>query len=203
MEDHNKSENISSRRIGLALAMVYRGEVALKIITQPTKLLMDTQFPLRLLIASAIMLLLGWGLRKRPMDEAYAFGFLPFFLLTTASYYYYVTRATLWVVHASQLEERKHRLGLGLLIGMELFSNWAESEYPKHRFFLIGTLAWLLFIYSSLMALWYAWESYKGIGNLESSSGGESSSGQGAGLKAQSQEGSGIMKPTENQPEPS
>lgn len=155
MMDHNKSENLSSRRIGLGVAMVYDGELLPKIITQGHKMTMDEQKPLRFLLAALCMGLLGFGLRRRPMDEAYGFGFLPFFLLTTASYYYYVARITLIVLHAGRLEQRRHRVGLAWLLFLEMFSNWAEGQYPKYRFFLIGHLGWGLAIYAFGMALWY------------------------------------------------
>ena len=156
MRDHNKSENISSRRIGLGVSMVYDGELLPKIITQGHKMIMDEQKPLRFALAGACMLLLGYGLRRRPMDEAYAFGFLPFFLLTTASYYYYVARITLIILHAGNLGERRHRVGLSWLLFLELFCNWAESEYPRYRFFLIGYLGYGMAIYSFGMALFLA-----------------------------------------------
>lgn len=191
MEDHNKSENISSRRIGLALALVYDGKLLPKIITQGHKMIMDEQKPLRFAIAVVSMALLGWGLRKRRIDEAYAFGFLPFFLLTTASYYYYVTRITLFILHAAGLEQRRHRVGLALLLSLDLFSNWAESLYPKYRFFLIGYLAYGLFGYTLLMALWYAIGSYwdqerepmERIGEPKRIAGGEGPRGETAGLQ--------------------
>lgn len=160
MEDHNSSEQLSSRRIGLALALPYRGDTS-KNIAKETKAVIEEQKPLRFAIAGVLMVAFAWGLRRSRDDEAYAFGFLPFFFLTTASYYYYVARVTLIVLHASDLKKPKHAFGLTWLLGLELFSNWAETRHPGHRVFLIGTLAWGLLIYSVVMAAWYIWDSRK------------------------------------------
>lgn len=161
MIDHNSAEQLSSRRIGLALGLPYRGDLLPKNITKETKRIVDEQKPLRFAIAGAVMLVLGFGLRRARDDEAYAFGFLPFFLLTTASYYYYVARVTLIVLHASDLRRPKHLFGLVWLLGLELFSNWAETTWPEHRVFLVGWLAWGLGFYAVVMALWYAWDARK------------------------------------------
>jgi hypothetical protein len=97
---------------------------------------------------------MGWGLRRSSDDEAYGYGFLPFFLLTTASYYYYVARGTLAVLHGADLEKLRNRVGLTLVFAMEAFSNWAESTHPGHRSYLIGWLSWLLAIYALTMCIW-------------------------------------------------
>lgn len=167
MSDHNKSENLSSRRIGLALALPFRGDLLPKNITKEEKALIERQKPLRFAIAGVLMLAVGWGLRNRRDEEGFAFGFLPFFLLTTASYYYYVARWTLWVLHAGGLcvpergESRaRHAVGLAVLAGAEWFTNHAEVTYRDHRVYLIGGLAWWLVGYSVLMAVWLVIESH-------------------------------------------
>jgi hypothetical protein len=158
MTDHNSAAQLSSRRIGLAVALPYRGDLLPKNITKETKRIIEEQKPLRFAIAGVLLLVLGFGLRRARDDEAYAFGFLPFFLLTTASYYYYVARVTLVVLHASDLRNPKHLVGLLSLIGLEAFSNWAETAWPEHRVFLVGWLAWGLTAYGIVMAVWYAWD---------------------------------------------
>ncbi|MDP2312819.1 MAG: hypothetical protein Q8P41_07930 [Pseudomonadota bacterium] len=158
MEDHNSSEQLSSRRIGLALALPFRGDLLPKAITKSMKAVIEDQKPLRFGIAGVLLLSLGWGLRRSRDDEAFAFGFLPFFLLTTASYYYYVARITLIVLHASDLKKPKHMFGLAWLFGLEMFSNWAETAHRDHRVFLVGGLAWGLTIYGVAMAAWYLWD---------------------------------------------
>jgi hypothetical protein len=161
MLDHNKSEQLSSRRIGMALALPYRGELKPKFIEPARKKKVEAQKPLRFAIAGVVMLLLGWGLRRARDDEAYAYGFVPFFLLTTASYYYYVVRAPLILLHASDLSKRRNRYGLAFLLGLEWFTNWAEVTHSGHRVYLIGTLAWGLGIYVAVMTVWTIIESHR------------------------------------------
>lgn len=164
MEDHNASGNLSSRRIGLALALPFTEDVgpteAPKNIPKSTKQVVEEQKPLRFGLAAVVMGLLAWGLRKKSDEEGYAYGFLPFFLLTTASYYYYVARLTLIVLHASGAPRARHVVGLAWLFGLEVFSNWAETAWPSHRVFLIGWLAWGLFGYAVVQALWLVLEDY-------------------------------------------
>jgi hypothetical protein len=164
MLDHNKSEQLSSRRIGMALALPFRGELNPKFIEPARKKKVEAQKPLRFAIAGVVMLLLGWGLRRARDDEAYAYGFVPFFLLTTASYYYYVVRAPLIVLHASDLSKRRNRYGLAFLLGLEWFTNWAEVTHPGHRVYLIGTLAWGLAVYVGAMTVWTIIESHRDAG---------------------------------------
>lgn len=154
MLDHNSSEQLSSRRIGLALALPYRGETLPKFIEPERKETIEAQKPLRFGIAGLVMLAMGWGLRRADDDEAFALGFVPFFLLTTASYYYYVTRITLVMLHAGDLKKPRNVVGLALLLGIEAFGNWAESVYTGHRVYLIGTTAWLLTAYVLTMTVW-------------------------------------------------
>lgn len=165
MEDHNSSENLSSRRIGLALALPFTDrmgpDTAPKALPKSEKVVIEKQKPLRFALAGALMLVLGWGLRKKSDEEGYAFGFLPFFLLTTASYYYYIARITLIVLHGANLSKPRHVVGMAWLLGLEVFCNWAETYHPSHRVFLIGWLAWGLFAYGVLMAVWTAIEAWR------------------------------------------
>ncbi len=162
MEDHNRADQLSSRRIGLALGLAYDGQVLPKIIDAGEKSQIESQRPLRYGLAAAFLVIVGWALRKARDEEALGFGFLPFFLLTTASYYYYVTRVTLTAIHAGDLDRWRNRIGLSALFGMELFCNWAETVYPEHRLFLIGWLAWLLAAYAVVMGVWLTWEARSG-----------------------------------------
>ena len=159
MMDHNSSEQLSSRRIGLALAIPYRGELLPTNIEPERKKLIESQKPIRFGLAIGIMALLGWGLRKADDDEAFAYGFIPFFLLTTASYYYYVARVTLIIAHASDLSKRRNQVGAIILLAAECFCNWAEIRHPAHRVYLIGHLAWMLAFYAVVMTGFWLWES--------------------------------------------
>jgi hypothetical protein len=151
MEDHNRAEQLSSRRIGMALALAtepWKGTAVPEIITRGHKEEIERQRPLRYGIALVVLVGLAWGLRRSRDDEAFAMGLLPFFLLTTASYYYLVARGPLIAVHAGSIELVRHRLSLALLFAIEVFCNAAETAFPGHRLFLIGTLAWLLALYA-------------------------------------------------------
>jgi hypothetical protein len=150
MEDHTRAEQLSSRRIGLALALVsepWKGTAVPKIITKEQKQEIDRQSAFRNVLAVVVLIALAWALRRSRDEEAFAYGFFPFFLLTTASYYYYVARAPLVAIHAGDLDHARHRVSLAYLFGIEVFCNAAETVYPGHRLFLIGTLAWLVGIY--------------------------------------------------------
>jgi hypothetical protein len=158
MLDHNSTEQLSSRRIGLALALPFRGELEPKLIDPERKALIEAQKPLRFAIAGLAIVGLGLGLRRKRPDEAFAYGFLPFFLLTTASYYYYVARVTLWALHASGLPRGRHAVGLVMLVGTEIFANWAERTHDGHRVFLIGGLSWGIAAYALVQIAWLLWE---------------------------------------------
>ena len=159
IREHIKPEELSSRRVGFAVGYAYRGELLPKTITRQRMVEIKEQTPERLVVALALVLALGWALRKRPDDEAFGFGLIPMFLFSTASYYYFVARITLYMVHAADLSKLRNRVGLAMLIGMELFANWAETIYPVHRIYLVGRLSWLLGVYSVVMIGWLLWES--------------------------------------------
>jgi hypothetical protein len=148
MLDHNDPMQLSSRRIGLAQAISQQeGGRLHKFITTRQKKLIDEQKPIRYGVGLLVMLLLAAGLRRSRDDEAYAFGFVPFFLLTTASYYYYQARITLAVVHGGDLSLYRNRLGLSVLFALEVFSNFAAVYEGTMRMVLIGNLAQGLAIY--------------------------------------------------------
>lgn len=151
MSQHTEAEQLSSRRIGLDLALAYRGTVLPKNLAERTKREIGERRPLRWVLAGGILVGLGFALRRAGDDEAYAYGFVPFFLITTASYYYYVTRLTLVVLHAGNLRTWRHRIGLATLFGLESFTNLAETQLPEHRVFLIGWLSWGLLAYTLVM----------------------------------------------------
>ena len=158
MLDHNSAEQLSSRRIGLALALPFEGpfndEPYPKFIEKSRKDTIDEQKPLRFAISGLVMLVMGFAMRDRDDDEVFAYGFVPFFLLTTASYYYYVARVTLVVLHAGRMDQWRHRVGLATLVGIELFSNWAETARAGERVFHIGWLSWALCGYVLVQTAW-------------------------------------------------
>jgi hypothetical protein len=170
MLDHNSAEQLSSRRIGLAMALAtepWKGFEAELAISPETRLLVDEQSTVRYTLAAALAVALGLALRRRSDDEAFAWGFFPFFLITTASYYYYVARITLVVVHAGNLHRPRHRVGLASLFGLEVLTTaisvyapeWDTANPGKeHRMLLIGALAWGLLAYGLVQMVWMAVE---------------------------------------------
>jgi len=158
MVDHNQPRQLSSRRIGLALAMStppLSGIERHTNLTLAQKVLIESQQPLRYGIAAVLVLALGWVVRRLRDDEAYAYGFLPFFWITTASYYYYVARVTLILAHAADFERSwRHRVGLAMLFAMEVYANQVSVTMGRHRMILIGTLAWMLVAYGLVQLVW-------------------------------------------------
>ncbi len=161
IRQHASAAELSSRRAGLALALPFRGDVEPKNITKVMRRQVEEQKHLRYGIAAAFLLALGWALRRADDDEVYAFGFAPFFALTTASYYYYVSRATLILAHAARRTSWRHATGLAMLFGIDAFSNWAEVNHPEHRVYLIGYLGWMLCGYFLVMLVWAGAESMR------------------------------------------
>ena len=159
IREHIKPEELSSRRLGFALAQVYRGEHGVKIIKREHKLEIKEKSGARLMWSLLVLLPLGFSLYRRRDDEAFAYGLIPFFMLSTASYYYYVCRLPLVIFHAAHLEQMRHRVGLAFFFGLELFANWAETVYPGYRWFNIGWHAWSLTVYSVVMTAWLYRES--------------------------------------------
>ncbi|MEE9385536.1 MAG: glycosyltransferase family 87 protein [Nannocystaceae bacterium] len=159
--EHIRPEQLSSRRLGFALGYAYEGERLPKYISVEKKQNIKEDAGERLPLVGLTLLALAWGLHKMRDDEVFAFGCIPFFLLATASYYYYVARITLIATHASDLSRLRNRVGLALLLALEVFSNWAETAYPGHRVFLIGRLAWGLTAYVMVMVLWLGWERWR------------------------------------------
>jgi len=162
IREHIKPEELSSRRIGLALALVYDGELLPTNIPQDRKIKIKRMATERTVLALFILVVLAFGTRRLSDDVAYGLGFLPFFLLSTASYYYYVARVTLIIVHASDLSKLRNRFGLAWLLGLEALTHFAETAHPGHRVYLIGHLAWGLAAYAVILAFWLAYEAYTG-----------------------------------------
>jgi hypothetical protein len=162
MLDHNKAEQLSSRRIGFALAMTYDGELEPKLLTKERKAIIGEQKPLRLALGMVFLVAFGLAGRHLSDDESYAYGFFGFFLLTTASYYYYIARLMLVVAHAGNLHRTRDRFGLAILLAIEAFCSWAEVAHPGYRSFLIGHLAWALSAYALVMLGLIAWSSRHG-----------------------------------------
>lgn len=161
ISEHTRPEQLSSNRMGLALAMSYDGSRQNKYISDERKQLVAEQKPRRTFWAALMLLGLGWGLRRRRDDEAFAYGLIPFFLLATASYYYYVARLTLILIHAQGLSRKRDRVGLAILMGLEAMTNFLEVQHGS-RVVTIGYLSWGMTAYAVVMIAWLMWDSYKG-----------------------------------------
>jgi len=146
--EHIKPEELSSKRLGFAIGMFFDGKLLPKTFPDERKRKIKIYKNFHLFNAFIVLGALAWFLRNRPDDEAFAYGFIPFFMLLTASYYYAVTRILLIVIHAAHIDKTRHRIALAFLVALELFSHWAEISFEEHRAFLIGYLAWGLTLYS-------------------------------------------------------
>ena len=102
-------------------------------------------------LAIALVVLMGLGLRKAREHEAFAMGVVPFFLMATASYYYFVVRSTLVVMHAGDLRRLRNAFGLGALFLIEAACNFVQVTIPNWRIIHIGTMGWLLLAYCLAM----------------------------------------------------
>jgi hypothetical protein len=160
--EHIKPEELSSRRIGFALALTYDGRAEPKWLPHKRKIAIKEGSTERNVVALIILGILGWALRRRRPDEAFAVGFIPFFLLTTASYYYLVCRITLIAWHASDLSKLRNRVGLAWLLGLEFVANYAETYAPGYRVMLIGHLAWGITLYVVGLTIALSWEAGRG-----------------------------------------
>lgn len=156
--EHSTPEELSSRRMGFRIAYMYEGQFVPKIITSDLKQLVAEQTTTTRILAAALLVALGFGVKRLRTDESFALGFVPFFLLATFSYYYAVARITLIVFHASDLTKLRNRVGLAFLLGTEAMSNFIQTQYDGHRLFLIGTLSWALTLYSVGLIAWLVWE---------------------------------------------
>lgn len=155
---HVAPEMISSKRPGFPIAASYDGKASPPALNSERRADMRAQRPVRTLVALGLMLLLGVGLARRPDDEAFAFGYIPFFLLTTATYYYHVCRLTLVVAHAAAPDRLRNRVGLAMLLAMEVWSNWSTTAHPRREVMWTGWLSWSLTAYSLVMIAWLLWE---------------------------------------------
>ena len=119
------------------------------------------QEPWRKKVAILGVVLLGVGLRKAKDHEAFAMGVVPFFLMATASYYYFIVRTTLIVVHSGDLKKFRNAFGLTLLFLVEAAIHWLQVVLPKWRVIHIGSMGWLLTLYCVAMIVWFNIEAFR------------------------------------------
>jgi hypothetical protein len=167
MRIHIQVEQLVSRHIGLAKALVFEGGLEPKYLTAETRAAIGVLKPVTWLLALCLLIALALGIRTLPRDQAFALGFIPFFLLATAHDYHGVARVTLIVYHASRLENRWDRICLIWLLALELFASWATVSYPDHIAFRIGYLAWGTTIYVLLVTIFLVrdwWRTQPAVG---------------------------------------
>jgi len=154
MQHHTSPEMISSKRPGLALALAYDGEFKRERLSSSRRRLIQDQVPLRYGLAALLLIILGWVLRRHRHSEAYALGYLPFFLLATGTYYYHIARLTLVVMHAADLQKLRNRVGLAFLFLLEVHSNLIFYYVEEKEVFWTGWLSWALMTYILGLTLW-------------------------------------------------
>jgi hypothetical protein len=164
MVEHVKPENLSTRREGLSVALAYHGE--LKAAWGPERIeLIKAAKGISRIFGLGLLAILAWGIRRRTSDEeraeGFALGFIPFFALTTASYYYYVVRAPLVLLHAGTLGKIRHSLSLVFFLLVEAFCNYTQQNLGGNRIFLIGWLGWLLLFYALATSFWLVWDDWR------------------------------------------
>ncbi len=148
---HVEPHNLSSRREGLVIALVYRGETDVKLISDQKKRMVEDVESAARLGALLAMIALGLFLSRTRDWEAMGYGVIPYFWLTTSSYYYYSLRLTAVVIHAADLSKRRNVVGLLLLFFIELFANASEHLKPGNRYFLVSVMGVLLALYTVMM----------------------------------------------------
>ena len=188
LKDHTSSEMISSKRPGLAIALSYAGEVKRKRMSDKQRERIEDFAVPRLGLALALLLTLAWALRRKTATEAFAFGYLPFFLLSTGTYYYHVARVTLVIFHAYQLVRAgrssivsdtellenatsrdpnlvrvlaftlRHQVGLAFFFLLEVHSNLMFYFFSGQEVFWTGWLSRALFGYAVGMTVWLIFE---------------------------------------------
>jgi hypothetical protein len=151
MMDHTSPEMISSKRPGLALATTYDGDLARELSTRDRKRMHDAR-PLNFALAGLLLLAFAWVLRKKTEVEMFAFGYVPFFLLATGTYYYHVARITLVLNHAihldgSHAEGLRHRMSLSFLLVLEIFSQIMLAHFASYELFWTSVLSLGLLAY--------------------------------------------------------
>jgi hypothetical protein len=162
MAAHVQPHNLSSRREGLAVALTYRGETNLKLISKEKKE-MVAQIETGVRVFGVLMTaLLGFFLYRAKDWEAVGLGLIPYFMLTTSSYYYYILRLPAVLIHASDLSKKRNAVGLAMLFFIEVFTNASEYVKPGNRYFLICVMGLMIFVYSLTMIAWFGREWWEG-----------------------------------------
>ncbi len=162
---HMLPENLSSQRCGLGTALVFDNTTGTSkgYIPKAKKMEVGEKSTLKYIIAFVLLILLGIGAGRLEDHEAVLYGFIPFFLLSIASYYYYVMRMTAVAMHAERIDRPRNVLGLALLFSIEILV-WSSELTMRSRYFAVGWMGWSLTFYSVLMIgilVWNWWQARK------------------------------------------
>ncbi|MBN2526631.1 MAG: hypothetical protein JXR76_09565 [Deltaproteobacteria bacterium] len=159
MQAHVQPHNLSSRRMGMAIAAVYRGELDEKWISDEKREAVGQLEPKLRFFSLGLMILLGLGMTRLKDWEAVGLGLIPFFWLTTSSYYYYVILVSGVIIHAKGIDKPWHLFGIIMLFVVQFSLNLLEYIMPGMRYPNISIACVLLTIYSIgiLMILFHDW----------------------------------------------
>ena len=167
---HNRS--FSSHRVGLGSVLLYRGETTRAEIdafamacadpSEPNGMarkeqcIQALQWPLRGVALGAVAFLFVYAIRARPEDwELLPLAILPFFCATNPQINYYNVRILLVVWHAAALRSQFHRIGLVLLLLVEV-----ATQYTKvlgvERYATTATASIGMAIYLLVLTAWMA-----------------------------------------------
>lgn len=154
MRDHTSPEMISSKRPGFAIALSYNGEVERPRLSDSQRERIRERKPFMYALSGLILLGFGYAFRRKSDVEAFAFGYVPFFLLSTGTYYYHIARITLALCHATQLDRLRHRVSFAFLLLLEIHSQLMFVFFANQQVFWTGYLSWGLLIYTMGSLVW-------------------------------------------------
>ncbi len=144
--------NLSAEFCGLRTALAFenthgnwRGEM-----TEATRERIEAQTGLRFVVAAVLLVLFAFAAARLEDHEAVLLGLIPFFIISTASYYYYAVRIGAVVMHAHRLRKLRDILGLLILFGIEIAS-WTALVVDRSPYRVVGWMGWTLAFYSVVM----------------------------------------------------
>jgi hypothetical protein len=161
---HVEPQHLSSMRQGLLVVATYRGETEQNLIGTKRAVAVELEKPVRA-VALALCLVFCLLIVRVSDWEAVGLAVMPYFWLTTSSYYYYALRMTAVIIHAADLSKPRNIFGLVMLFAIEIFSNWSEAiGMVGNRYFLISWMGIGLAVYSFGMLAFIGREWWKNRG---------------------------------------
>jgi hypothetical protein len=171
---HNRS--YSSHRLGLGSVLLYRGETTRAEINEfqawcadpaerngmarKEQCVQRLQWPLRGVAILAIGFLFVYAARAKPDDwEMLPLAILPFFCATNPQINYYNVRILLFVWHAALIRAPFHRLGIALLLLVEVATQ-STKLLGVERYATTSTASIGMAIYLAVLVGWMARRSF-------------------------------------------